>query len=286
VNSAFYDAGCHGRLRRRRALAGLLVFVLCVLVMAAVVIVVVVASGQAERVLSTAPGALAPVYFGLVSVPVIIAPGALLAGRVGLRQSPAELVSNRRRFRPRLQLAAAAVGLAVGTAGTAAGVVVSGPLVESAPLGTSAGIAILALLLLVPVQTFAEELAFRSVLVKLLVAVLPSSSGGRFPVHLWVASVLSAALFAAIHGAIGGWLFAGHLVAALVWTWAASRLGGIEAGAGAHAAGNLLLLTLLVTGVTLPASHGPAAFATLLLTDATTIAIVLLLARRLPRLTG
>src|SRR5699024_7337979 len=77
-----------------------------------------------------------------------------------------------------------------------------------------------------------------------------------------------------------------HLVAALVWTWAASRLGGIEAGAGAHAAGNLLLLTLLVTGVTLPASHGPAAFATLLLTDATTIAIVLLLARRLPRLTG
>src|SRR5699024_2731179 len=109
VNSAFYDAGCHGRLRRRRALAGLLVFVLCVLVMAAVVIVVVVASGQAERVLSTAPGALAPVYFGLVSVPVIIAPGALLAGRVGLRQSPAELVSNRRRFRPRLQLAAAAV---------------------------------------------------------------------------------------------------------------------------------------------------------------------------------
>src|SRR5699024_3395529 len=116
--------------------------------------------------------------------------------------------------------------------------------------------------------------------------VLPSSSGGRFPVHLWVVSVLSAALFAAIHGAIGGWLFAGHLVAALVWTWAASRLGGIEAGAGAHAAGNLLLLTLLVTGVTLPASHGPAAFATLLLTDATTIAIVLLLARRLPRLTG
>src|SRR5699024_1956263 len=134
-------AGCHGRLRRRRALAGLLVFVLCVLVMAAVVLVVVLASGQAERLLSTAPGALAPVYFGLVSVPVISAQGALRAGRVGLRQSPAELVSNRRRFRPRLQLAAAAVGLAVGTAGTAVGVVVSGPAliirraISSAPVG-------------------------------------------------------------------------------------------------------------------------------------------------------
>jgi membrane protease YdiL (CAAX protease family) len=95
-------------------------------------------------------------------------------------------------------------------------------------------VAVPVLLALVPLQAAAEEYLFRGWLLQSL------SRLGRGP---WVATTVSAVLFALAHGLGTVWGFADLVAFALVTGWLTVRTGGLEAGIALHLATNLLEMT-------------------------------------------
>jgi membrane protease YdiL (CAAX protease family) len=91
------------------------------------------------------------------------------------------------------------------------------------------------LLVLVPLQTAAEEYVFRGWLLQ---------AAGTFARRPWLAIVVQAPLFALAHGLGTPWGFADLVVFAVVLGWLAVRTGGIEAGIALHLVNNLVVMVL------------------------------------------
>jgi uncharacterized protein len=106
--------------------------------------------------------------------------------------------------------------------------------VESGSTGTT--VAYLAVILLTsPLQSAAEEYAFRGYLLQAIGALV----GNR-----WVTLVLTALLFAAAHGGQNLPLFADRFLFGLVAGWLVLRTGGLEAGIALHVVNNVVVLAL------------------------------------------
>lgn len=105
---------------------------------------------------------------------------------------------------------------------------------------TAALISLALVLVLVPLQATAEEVAFRGMLMQVIGAWLRSP---------WFAILIPSALFAVMHiYDIWGMLVVGLMGVAAGWlTW---RTGGLEAAMGIHIINNLFAFGMLATGVT------------------------------------
>lgn len=93
-------------------------------------------------------------------------------------------------------------------------------------------------LLLVPLQSAAEEYAFRGLLVQTV------ASWFRSP---WIAILLASVLFLLGHGYTDPLVWTQLMVMALAMCWLTVRTGGLEAAIGLHVANNVL--SLLVAGL-------------------------------------
>ena len=109
------------------------------------------------------------------------------------------------------------------------------------------------IVLLVPVQSAAEEVVFRGWLLQLVGASGSGRRGGSGFVRRWRAAlrspwpaiVVSSAAFAAGHE-YTAWALADLVVWAMAMGWLAVRTGGVEAGIAFHATGNLAAFLLPV----------------------------------------
>ena len=81
----------------------------------------------------------------------------------------------------------------------------------------------------------AEEVVFRGVLLRVT---------GGFTRSLTILCLFNAIVFSAIHLDPDPVAFVARAMSALIWTWAALRLGGLEFAIGAHWAGNLVIALL------------------------------------------
>lgn len=113
-----------------------------------------------------------------------------------------------------------------------------GPPMVSAP---QAGWVSFALLLLItsPLQAIAEEVFFRGYLLQAL------ASAARSP---WAGIVVSALIFALLHGAQNPWLFAHRFSFGIIAGWLVCRTRGIEAAAAVHVVNNLLVYAYAMVG--------------------------------------
>ena len=95
---------------------------------------------------------------------------------------------------------------------------------------------LLAIIITSPFQAIAEEMFFRGYLMNVIsgLSVNLSEKAGR-----WTSVVVSALIFALMHGTQNAWLFADRFTFGLLAGWLVIVTGGIEAGAAAHVVNNL-----------------------------------------------
>ena len=95
---------------------------------------------------------------------------------------------------------------------------------------------LLAIIITSPFQAIAEEMFFRGYLMNVIsgLSVSLSEKAGR-----WTSVVVSALIFALMHGTQNAWLFADRFTFGLLAGWLVIVTGGIEAGAAAHVVNNL-----------------------------------------------
>ncbi|OYN93848.1 hypothetical protein CGZ96_20950 [Enemella evansiae] len=263
---------------RGRALAGLAVLVAALLGTGLLLVVTVLGLGLGRFFLTDQqrePGAVG-LLLTAAAVPLMMLPATLLAARVGLRLAPWQVWSVAGRFRFDRYFRAVC----------AAAVVVLGVTALQTWLRPAAGIlnadwdsaALLApLLLVVMVQTLAEELLFRGVLVQLVGSVI----GGRL-IATVIASVLVSVIFALSHGITSPWVLTGQFLAGMLWLWLTQRTGGVETTAGAHAVWNAVLMGSLLLGARPSSGTGPMVAVEALLVDVLVVAGVYLTVARTP----
>ncbi|MSS45251.1 CPBP family intramembrane metalloprotease [Cutibacterium sp. WCA-380-WT-3A] len=95
---------------------------------------------------------------------------------------------------------------------------------------------LLAIIITSPFQAIAEEMFFRGYLMNVISGLamnLPEKTGR------WAAVVISALIFALMHGTQNVWLFADRFAFGLLAGWLVIVTGGIEAGVAAHVVNNL-----------------------------------------------
>jgi len=116
-----------------------------------------------------------------------------------------------------------------------------------------AGLALM--LSIVAVQTAAEEVIFRGVLLQ---------AAGRFFRSMWPPVLIQAVVFAAVHGVGNWWGSLTMLCVGVVLGWLAVRTGGLEAGIALHLVVNVLPIPILfaATGENGSIAAGTAADAT------------------------
>lgn len=121
-----------------------------------------------------------------------------------------------------------------------------------APVTGALVLGIVLVVLLIPIQSLAEELVFRAFLPQVVFG-----AGRVSAVAYGVVSLVGAALFASLHSAsspvlLGVYLLLGLVFSALVWV-----TGGIEAAAVMHAVNNVVFVTAgLLQGKDLTATQG------------------------------
>ncbi|WCC79142.1 CPBP family intramembrane metalloprotease [Cutibacterium equinum] len=95
---------------------------------------------------------------------------------------------------------------------------------------------LLAIIITSPFQALAEEMFFRGYLMNVISALaltLPEKVGR------WLSVVVSALIFALMHGTQNAWLFADRFAFGLLAGWLVIVTGGLEAGVAAHVVNNL-----------------------------------------------
>lgn len=95
---------------------------------------------------------------------------------------------------------------------------------------------LLAILLTSPFQALAEEMFFRGYLMNVISDL---STAAPEKVGKWISIVVSAIVFALLHGSQNVWLFGDRLVFGLLAGWLVVVTGGIEAPVAAHVVNNL-----------------------------------------------
>jgi membrane protease YdiL (CAAX protease family) len=153
------------------------------------------------------------------------------------RRKPMTWVTSAPKFRWRLAFAGAAVfGLVLG------GFELVDFLIEPThlnppvlrPLTTPEGLSfyVLALFVFLPLAAMFEEVLCRGWMMQLTYA---------FTHNLIPLLVLNALVFSALHMDFDPGRFTSRVFSAIIWSWAALRLGGLEFGIGAHAVNNIIL---------------------------------------------
>lgn len=270
MRTSFYEGPIQDGVSRLRALLGLVALLVTVLVCLLLAVIAALLAGLGEQMVAEGTGVSAPdpapaeLLISLLLMPVVFGPGALLAGWAGLGRSPAKLISTRGGFRLRVFTRACVPAAVVALASTAIFGLASGSSFAAPTITLGLAVTLAALLVVVPVQALAEELVFRGVLVQLLVVIFPRWRAGSVPWGLVLAAGVSAVCFAAIHGGTSPALMLATFLGALLWTWLAHRLGGLEAATAAHFVFNFLLFAFPMLGL-LPAESDAAAGATALL---------------------
>lgn len=231
--------------RRGRAFAGLAILVGLPVVLGLVVVIILIASGVAETFLDDADASMtrAALLLGVVVVPLIALPSALVAARIGLGLTARTVWSLRGPFRVRPYVVTFVLGLLAAGGTTVVATIATGGGLAWSP-GSVDVLVVAALILLVPIQALSEELIFRGVLVQLLTTVLPRSA-----VSVVLAATMSSIVFSLVHGPAFPWVFLGQVLGGLIWVWLTNRTQGIEASAAAHGAWNLLLMVTLTLGM-------------------------------------
>ena len=95
---------------------------------------------------------------------------------------------------------------------------------------------LLAIIITSPFQAIAEEMFFRGYLMNVISGLsvnLPEKAGR------WTSVVVSALVFAFMHGTQNAWLFADRFAFGLLAGWLVIVTGGLEAGVAAHVVNNL-----------------------------------------------
>ncbi|SIO89340.1 CPBP family intramembrane glutamic endopeptidase [Nocardiopsis sp. JB363] len=223
-----------------------------------VMTIVAILGGSGLALESANLGEIAGLAFGLASIALLI-PLAFFVTRVAQWRRTGSLISVTGRMRWRwlgccvlIALALALVCavlvpmLPAASAGAAA--------VEAEPAGTSEGIQVLlaamaVIVLLVPLQSAAEEFTLRG-LVMQLVGSLGSSEGrtafSRVMRSPWPAILAGGTLFAALYVATHPghfWTTASLMVFGLGMSWLTWRTGGLEAAIGLHLINSLFQFT-------------------------------------------
>lgn len=184
--------------------------------------------------------------FGLLGINLAIAtftPAVLLTVVVVHRQHPGVLASVTGRLRSGFLSRLLLVGLVLGTISFFLTGWLLGPDGEHGDppvLRTLLGL-LLVVLLTTPLQSAAEELAFRGYLTQAL-----SSWFARPGLGALVAAGVTAFLFALMHGVQDPWLFGDRVVFGLAASWLVWRTGGLEAAIALHVANNLVALVAAV----------------------------------------
>ncbi|MFO1060227.1 MAG: type II CAAX endopeptidase family protein [Dongiaceae bacterium] len=219
---AFIDLARLGRNRPRHYLAGLLIIAAGFLLAG-----LAIAGAAALFRIEAMPGLL------LITTAATLLPGAavLLAVRLVHRRPAMSLVAPDLRLDGRRLLIGGLAWLAVAGGLPLLAVLAGAPL---PPLRLDRGLLLFALgaLLLVPLQSAAEELIFRGYLTQGL---------GQLVRHRGALALLVALPFAAMHGNIYGPLsILAYIVLALAFSWVSLGDGRLELAIGAHSANNLL----------------------------------------------
>lgn len=97
---------------------------------------------------------------------------------------------------------------------------------------------LLAIIITSPFQAIAEEMFFRGYLMNVISGLsvnLPEKAG------CWTSVVVSALVFAFMHGTQNAWLFADRFAFGLLAGWLVIVTGGLEAGVAAHVVNNLFV---------------------------------------------
>lgn len=262
---------------RLRTLGALALFVTGVLVTGAVVVVVAVMSGAGALILDEEWG-VGPLGLlaGLLLMPLLLLPSAMLTSRWSLRMSPGQVCSVAGRFRWPLFWSCTAVSMVVVVAVTLVSGAWSGT--EGPTLPPQWPLVLLAIAVGVPIAAFAEEFAFRGVLTHIL--------GARWTrplVSVAVPAVVTATLFSLLHGPAGAAPFLVHAAGGVAFAVLCDRTGGLEASTAAHTAWNAsLFLTMSLWPVEGAEAAGAALLPTLLTDAALVVGLLLFTARRPP----
>ncbi|MBR8741740.1 CPBP family intramembrane glutamic endopeptidase [Nocardiopsis sp. MG754419] len=237
-----------------------LLFFLWVGVMVVMTIVAIL-GGSGLALDSVRLGEVAGLAFGLASI-ALLTPLAFFVTRVVQWRRTGSLVSVTGRVRWRwlggcLLIALALALLCALLVPLLPGAAAATAAVEAEPAGTRGGIQVLlaamtVIVLLVPLQSAAEELTMRG-LVMQLVGSLGSSDGrsafSRVMRSPWPAILAGGTLFAALFGATHPgqlWTTASLVVLGLGMAWVTWRTGGLEAAIGLHMVNSLFQFTRCV----------------------------------------
>lgn len=262
---------------RPRTLGALALFVTGVLVTGAVVVVVAVMSGAGALMLDeeweVGPlGLLA----GLLLMPLLLLPSAVLTARWLLRMSPGQVCSVAGRFRWPLFWACTAVSMVIVVVVSLVSGAWSGA--EGPTLPPQWPLVLLVIAVGVPIAAFAEEFAYRGVLTHIL--------GARWVrplVSVAVPAVITGSLFSLMHGPAGAVPFLVHAAGGVAFAVLCDRTGGLEASTAAHTAWNaVLFLTMSLWAVEGAEAAGSALLPTLLTDAALVVGLLLFTAWRPP----
>lgn len=179
----------------------------------------------------------------LLGIVLVAGPAVALAAWVVQRRPVGSVSSVNGRLRWRWLVSC--LGLAVPTILVSLSVLYSLPPPGGAVVGSSPGIswvgwrrfliAAAVLVMLVPMQSAAEEYVFRGWVIQTAGAYLRSP---------WVGIMAGAVLFALAHGLGTAWGFADLLLFGILSGWLAVRTGGLEAGIALHTVNNLVAFLL------------------------------------------
>jgi len=197
----------------------------------------------ADNAAETGPLGLLAGNLGLA----VLIPAAVLAVLVAHRERPGWLSSVTGRLRWTLLWRFTLLGAVTTAAGYGAILLV--PALPDEPTDALRApdlrllVALLAVTLLsTPLQSAAEEYAFRGYLTQAVAGWIPWPR-----LALCVAGALSATLFALAHGTQDPGLFASRLFFGLVASWTVWRCGGLEAAIALHTVNNLIVLMIAVS---------------------------------------
>ncbi|MFE1102270.1 CPBP family intramembrane glutamic endopeptidase [Nocardiopsis alba] len=203
-------------------------------------------------------GEIAGLAFGLASMALLI-PLALFVARVVQWRSAGSLISVDGRVRWRWMGVCLLVALIL--AGTCAALVPMLPFhsaddaaVEATSAGTRAGIQVLlaaltVIVLLVPLQSAAEELTMRGLVMQLVGSLGSEHGEGAFSRVMrspWPAILAGGTLFAALYVSTHPghvWTTASLVVFGVAMSWLTLRTGGLEAAIGLHVVNSLFQFT-------------------------------------------
>lgn len=252
----YYDLAIRARCSRLRAMAGLAAmaatWVAGTLVVGAVSLAVFGFGASSDE--ATASPSLfddmtdSPGFFIVMMANVICAflPAGIVGGCIVTRRSPLRLWSVRGPFRVRLFLASTGIAAVTAVVLSAVTTAVSGTLPSEPVLTAQSSMLVLAVLLMVPVQSLGEEIFLRGALVQALTVLLPHGTVKRRRGAIICSSVIGALLFALLHGPSSIPHLVMYAVGALALYVMTAWLAGVEGSTGAHTAMNIVLFVPMV----------------------------------------